>query len=50
MANWKQIFLLSAALAAATVVGSATPIRAQTAEVKVGLIAPMSGPGRGRAI
>src|SRR4029077_8893920 len=44
MANWKQIFLLSAALAAATVVGSATPIRAQTAEVKVGLIAPMSGP------
>ena len=44
MANWKQIFLLSAALAAATGVGGATPIRAQTAEVKVGLIAPMSGP------
>jgi len=44
MANWKQIFLLTAALAAATGVGSATPIRAQTAEVKVGLIAPMSGP------
>ena len=44
MANWKQIFLLSAALAAATGVGSATPIRAQIAEVKVGLIAPMSGP------
>src|SRR4029077_11330494 len=44
MANWKQIFLLSAALAAATGVGGATPIRAQTAEVKVGLIAPLSGP------
>jgi branched-chain amino acid transport system substrate-binding protein len=44
MANRKQIFLLSAALAAATAVGVATPTRAQTAEVKVGLIAPMSGP------
>ena len=44
MANRKQIFLLSAALAAATGVGGATPTWAQTAEVKVGLIAPMSGP------
>jgi len=45
MANWKQTFLVSAALAAvAFSVWCATPIQAQTAEVKVGLIAPMSGP------
>jgi len=44
MANRKQVFLLGAALAAATGVGGVTPTRAQPAEVKVGVIAPMSGP------
>ena len=46
MANWKQMFLLVATLAAAISVGlmCATPAQAQTTEVKVGLIAPMSGP------
>src|SRR6201990_3481833 len=44
MANWKQMLLLSAALAAAIGAWGVTPTRAQTAEVKVGLIAPMSGP------
>jgi branched-chain amino acid transport system substrate-binding protein len=45
MANWKLSFLVSAALAAvAFSVGCTSPIQAQTAEVKVGLIAPMSGP------
>jgi branched-chain amino acid transport system substrate-binding protein len=44
MANWKQTLRLSAALAAAIGVGGVTPSQAQPAEVKVGLIAPMSGP------
>jgi branched-chain amino acid transport system substrate-binding protein len=45
MANCKQSFLVSAGLAAvAFSVGCASPIQAQPAEVKVGLIAPMSGP------
>ena len=43
MAKWEQTILVSAALAAVGV-GCATPIQAQIAEVKVGLIAPMSGP------
>jgi len=44
MANRKQVFLLGAALAAVIGVGGVTPTRAQPAEVKVGVIAPMSGP------
>src|SRR5580704_18711626 len=43
MAKWEQTILVSAALAAVGV-GCATPIQAQIVEVKVGLIAPMSGP------
>src|SRR6201997_1918238 len=43
MAKWEQTILVGAALAAVGV-GYATPIQAQIAEVKVGLIAPMSGP------
>ena len=38
MANWKQIFVLSAALAAATGVAATTPARAQTAAVPHGIL------------